>query len=259
MGRSKNIWHNYSVYCESSFGERGGTVACGVLPALCLHDPFPYSAKPETVGEHMGRAAFLLGQVLMNYPDLVDPKDWFLHLMFVLCHDVGEYKNGDILDDGSRDDDEEIQGLRAEEMEIMDEFFCNFPERYGLFMVEMLPKFEEYAADDAALLDKMVEKLDAILFQLFLYSKGVAGDIRRKRPCPSGRDLRFAKIIGSTRPIDVWTFHFRVATKHAPEEYKKPLRKILEVAFKETYGYLPSCMTIDVSDVPLNDPSDIAA
>ena len=257
MGRNKNIWHSYFIYCESSFVERGGTVACGVLPPLSLHEPFLYKAKPETVAEHMGRAAFLLGQIFMNYPDLVEPEERFVHLMFVLCHDVGEYQNGDLLDDGSVISSDVLSTLRTEEMEIMDDFFCNFPERYGMRMTEILPNFEDYTGD-AALLDKMVEKLDAILFQLFLYTKGVVGDVRKKKPCPSGRDLRFANIIGTTKTIDVWTLHFRVVAKDAPEEYWKPLRKILETAFKETYCHLPDCMTIDVTDIPLNDPSDVA-
>lgn len=258
MGRSKNIWRNYFTYCESSFVERGGTVACGVLPSLSLYESFPYRAKPETTGEHMGRAAFLLGQVFMNYPDIVKPEERFEHIMFVLCHDVGEYQNGDILDDGSTFNNEVLAVMRTEEMEIMDDFFCNFPDRYGLKMVEILPQFESYTGG-APLLDKMVEKLDAILFQLFLYTKGVVGDIKKKKPRPSGRDLRFAEIVGTTKALEVWAFHYRVATKDAPEVYQKPLRKILETAFKETYGYLPSCMTIDVTDVPLNDPSDVAA
>ncbi len=256
MGRSKNIWHNYYTYCETSFVERGGTIACGVLPTLKRRgDTDIYNRKSELVSEHQGRSAFLLGQILMNYPDLTDPATWFSQLMFVLCHDVGEYRHGDLLDDGSLKANAEAISYREEELEILDEFFCNFPERYCMEMVEMLPQFEGYQGR-APLLDKMVEKLDAILFQLFLYTKGACGNVKWKKPHPSGRDLRFAELINSPRAIDVWTLHYRVATKHAPIEFRKPLSKILEVAFKEIYGVLPECMTIDVSDVVLDDPSD---
>lgn len=257
MGRSKNIWRNYYTYCETSFVERGGTIACGVLPSLKKRDDaFLYQSKPEFVSEHQGRSAFLLGQILMAYPELTDPKTWFSQLMLVLCHDVGEYRHGDLLDDGSGIKDEQIKAMKTEEAEIMDEFFLNFPDRFSMEMVEMLPKFEAYEGG-APLLDKMVEKLDAVLFQIFLYTKGVVGSVKWKQPEPSGRDLRFADIVGTPRAIDVWAFHFRVATKHAPAEFKKPLNKILSAAFRDIYGEeLPPCMTVDVTDVPLDDPSD---
>lgn len=258
MGRSKRIWENYYTYCETSYIERGGTVACGVLPSLKTRDCFPYDKKPEFVSEHQGRSAFLLGQILMNYPDLTDRSTWFLQLMFVLCHDVGEIRHGDILDDGSMLGDETMLEMRRDEEALLDEFFCKFPERYSLQMAEIAPLFEGYTGG-YPLLDKMVEKLDAILFQIFLYTKGVVGDVRRKQPHPSGRDLRFARIINSSRAIDVWAFHFRVATKGSPDDYKKPLIKLLKIAFEQVYGYIPDCMTIDVSDVPLDDPADTAA
>lgn len=256
MGRSKNIWKNYYTYCETSFVERGGTIACGVLPTLKKRDDADlYNRKPEFVSEHQGRAAFLLGQILMNYPELTDPSTWFSQIMFVLCHDVGEYIHGDLLDDGSGIEDDLFQAQKQEEAEIMDEFFLNFPDKYSLEMIDMLPKFEDYEGG-APLLDKMVEKLDAILFQIFLYTKGQVGSVKWKKPHPSGRDLRFAEIIDTPRAIDVWTFHFRVATKHAPVEFKKPLNKILKVAFEDIYGSLPTCMTIDVTNIELDDPLD---
>lgn len=258
MGRSKRIWQNYYTYCETSYVQRGGTIACGLLPPLVLNGEFPYDKKPELVSEHQGRSAFLLGMILMNYPDLTDKEAWFLQLMFLLCHDVGEYKNGDILDDGTMNGNDILEAKRQEEEAILDDFFCNFPERYSLQMAEIAPLFEGYVGG-YPLLDKLVEKLDAVLFQLFLYTKGIVGDVRRKSPHPSGRDLRFAKLIGSTRAVDVWAFHFRVASKNAPEDYLKPLLKLLKVAFESVYGYIPSCLTVDVTEVPLDDPADNAA
>ena len=256
MGRSANIWHNYYTYCETSFCERGGTIACGVLPSIKhKDDPFLYNKKPEFVSEHQGRAAFLLGQILMNYPELTDPRTWFSQLMLVLCHDVGEYKYGDLLDDGSGNGNKYFQEMKDEEAEIMTEFFKNFPSRYSAEMLEMIKQFEDYTGG-APLLDKMVEKLDAVLFQLFLYTKSVVGNVNWKQPHPSGRDLRYAKLVGSPRAIDVWTLHYRIATKNAPEKFQKPLRKILKVAFSEVYGDIPTCMTLDVTGVPLDDPSD---
>lgn len=255
MGRSKNIWHNYYTYCESSFTVRGGTVACRVLPPFKVHDAFPYDKKPEFVSEHMGRSAFLLGQILMNYPELTDPKTWFLQMMFLLCHDAGEYKFGDILDDGSISGNAVLKEAKYGEIEILDEMFCNFPDRFGMEMCNMLPLFESYSGK-MTLLDKMTEKLDAILFQLFLYSKGVSGSVKAKEPEPSERDMRFAEILGTARAIDVWTLHYRVTTKDAPREFQEPLRKILKVAFQEVYLDVPKCMTIDVADIELDIPLD---
>ena len=255
MGRSKNIWHCYYTYCESSYCVRGGTIACGVLPKLQNHDGVIYDKKPEFVSEHMGRSAFLLGQILMNYPELAKPETWFSQMMFLLCHDAGEWKNGDILDDGSMGDNVALLEARNEETEILDEMFCLFPDRYSMQMCAMLPKFEGYTGT-YELLDKMVEKADAILFQLFLRTKGIAGDVKLKKPEPSERDLRLAEILGCSRSIDVWTLHYRIMTKNAPKEYQEPLLKILKAAFLDAYRDIPKCMKIDVSDLELDTPLD---
>jgi 5'-deoxynucleotidase YfbR-like HD superfamily hydrolase len=258
MGRSKSIVEKYFIYCESSFNQRNGTVACDVLPPLCLHEEYPYQAKPETTAEHMGRAAFLAGCFMMYYPDVIAEEKRFDYLMQVLTHDTGEYKNGDVLDDGSVLSDTLARAAKDEEMEIMDEFYSDLPGKHGMRLVEITNDFESYRGE--ALFFKLIEKLDAVLFQIFLYTKGVSGDIRRKQPHPSKRDLRYAKIIDSTRAIDVWAFHLRLlARDFATEEYWKPVRKVLETAFCSVYGYLPSCMTVDVAGIPLDAPEDYAA
>ena len=257
MGRSKSIVDKYFIYCESSFTQRNGTVVCGVLPSLTLHEQFPYQAKPETTAEHMGRAALLAGYFMMYYPDLIAEEKRFDYLMQILTHDVSEYKNGDILDDGSLLRCALARSARDEEMEIMDEYYCDLPGKHGIRMVEIMNDFENYKGE--AVFFKLIEKLDAVLFQIFLYTKGVSGDVRRKTP-PSKRDLRYAKIIDSTRAVEVWAFHLRLlARDYAPEKYWKPVRKVLEAAFRSVYGYLPSCMTVDTADVPLDCPEDYAA
>lgn len=255
MGRSKNVWRAYMLYSETGFIERGGTIACKVVSSLNLPREEMYSMKPEFVSEHQGRSAFLLGLILMHYPELFDQSTWFTQLMFELCHDVGEIKHGDILDDGSRLGSDALLGMRQDEEELMDEFFLYFPSHYSIEMQDIGPKFESYK-DRMPLFLKMVEKLDAVLYQLFLYNRGTCGDVKAKKPHPSGRDIRFAKILGTSRAIDVWTLHLRVAVKHAPEDLKEPLRKILTAAFKDTYRSMPECMTIDVTDIPLDAPED---
>ena len=256
MGRSKNVWHAYATYCETGYIERGGTIACKVVSSMGLLREDMYSMKPEFVSEHQGRSAFLLGLLLMHYPELFEKKvDWFGMMMFELCHDIGEVRHGDILDDGSALDNSTLLGMRDDEDEFMDEFLLYLPSHYGIEMQDIRPRFEAYEGKRPLFL-KMVEKLDAILFQMFLYTKGVSGDVKAKKPEPSRRDLRFAKIIENSRAIDVWTLHLRVAVKHAPEELKEPLRKVLTAAFKDTYRYVPKCMTVDVTDIPLDAPED---
>ena len=255
MGRSKNIWRAYMMQCETGYIERGGTIACGVVRSLNLPREDMYGLKPEFVSEHQGRSAWLLGMLLMYNPELFDQSIWFDMVMFENSHDIGEIRHGDILDDGTILDNEILLGMREDEDETADEFFCYYPNYWSTEMLTMRPKFEEYQGSPELFM-KMTEKLDAILFQLFLFTKGTSGDVRAKKPEPSRRDLRFAKIVGTTRALDVWTLHFRVATKHAPEEYLRPLLKLLEAAFKDTFRYVPVCMTVDVSDIPLDAPED---
>lgn len=257
MDNSAMIIEKYFIYCESSFVERHGTVVCGVLPALTLYEDYPYQAKPETTAEHMGRATFLTGLIMMYYPGIVPEEKKFDYLMQQLTHDVGEYKNGDMLDDGSILHSQAVQKAKDEEGALMEDFYKDLPD--GQKFIEMMENFENYQGEELFL--KLIEKLDAVLFQMFLYTKHICGDVRKKRPKASKRDLRFAGIIESFRAVDVWAFHLRLLARDYAYNFGHwlVLERILTAGFLRIYRDVPKCMLADLTGVPIDDPSDSAS
>ena len=240
---SKHSWEAYKMYCEASYQTRNGTLACGVVESLELDDPY---ARPEFVSEHMGRTAFLLGTILMWNPYLARRESWAAMLMLALIHDVGEAELGDQLDDGS----ESHLKSRATEVRVMSKLFANLPKKYQALMRRYWCEFEEYSGMEPSIV-KMVDKADAILWQLFLKTKGREGDVRRKHNI-SDRDMQLAKIIGSYKSTEVWCLHYRIMERKIDSSKVAPITRVLEAAFLDVYGKLPECMTIDVSEIELD-------
>lgn len=245
--QSKQIWRAYTYKCEMSFKTRNGTIACGVVPPLKLTDVY---ARPEFVAEHEGRSAFLLSVAYEWYPNLADDREKLATVQFMLMHDGGERKGGDKLDDGSRSHEE----ARTLEEATMRELFSCFPEERQFELNRRYRDFEDYA--DEMSFAKAMDKAEAVLWQIFLYKQGHVGYVTWKNP-PSGRDLRFGKILGTYRAIDIWCLHYRVATKHCPWQSGTWLvNDVLRAAFLDVMGEIPYCMTIDVTDIPLDIPED---
>lgn len=248
-----DCWKAYKMKCETSFVTRNGIIACGVVKEPNVENLYE---KPEFVSEHEGRSAFLYALLIAwckenNGPDClrkIESSDMFL----LLCHDIGEILNGDALDDGSSPHDES----RHDETKLFSEFCDYLPIGLDLSIRHRYGCFENYNGSLLTKFCKVVDKAEAIAFQLFLATKGFTGDIMKKEH-PSGRDLRFGRLIGCNKSIDVWTLHFRVVTKGIEEELLEPVTAFLNAGFLDAYGSIPTCMTIDVEDIPL-DVEDIS-
>lgn len=243
---SQEIWRGYSYKCDMSYKTRNGTIACGVVDRLELVDPY---SRPEFVAEHEGRSAYLLSLLYSWNPVIADEHQQLENLQFMLMHDGGERIGGDALDDGSG----ERKAAQALEKRTMYELFECYPEARRPRLMDQYKKFESYSSNMA--FPKAVDKIEAVLWQIYLYKHGRVGYVSWKRP-PSGRDLRFGKILGTYRAMDVWCLHYRVVTWNLPEDERELLDNVLKTAFRDACGKLPYCMTINVADIPLDLPED---
>ena len=128
-----------------------------------------------------------------------------------------------------------------------------FPDWCQSDLIAQYEEFENYSG--AMAFPKAVDKAEAVLWQIYLYKHGRVGYVSWKKS-PSGRDLRFGKILGTYRAMDVWCLHYRIVTRDLPDDERELLDNILAAAFTDVCGKLPLCMTIDVSDIPLELPED---
>lgn len=246
LSEGEKCWRAYKLKCETSFKTRNGTIACKALPRP-KHTGYK---KPEYISEHEGRTASLFGLLYSyEYHSTAVPinrVDAFSVMLMLLCHDIGEIYTGDALDDGTAPHDRN----RKIEQAVLEELYSYFPNSEQMLGIQN--DFEDYSGEKIVQYAKMVDKAEAVAFQLFLKTKGIAGDVAKKSP-PSQRDLRFAKILGTSAAIDVWTLHYRIATKNIqPDNFTYRLNEFLKAGFIDAYGHIPKCLTIDVANLELD-------
>lgn len=232
------IWQAYKEYCETSYVMRNGTIACDVLKPWATDYTY---LRAECVAEHQGRAAYLLGLVLMYFPHISSKNAWFYEIMHMLSHDVGEVQYGDVLDDGS----EEHEISREKEMTALDEHYDHYPEGYKDVFRALHRNFEGMSTSTETF-DKLVDKAEAVLFVIFLLSKGTEGDVRMKSPRPSEQDLKYGGILGTYRTADVWCLHFRDIAKDVSSMLVSPLFEVIKQAFLDVDGRIPLCCKVNV-------------
>ena len=174
-------------------------------------------------------------------------------MIFMLLHDTPEIKRGDQLDDGSSSHEES----RPIELEEVHKIAGDLPlGNRDLYLLHS-SDFEDYTGIGVD--TKLADKMDAVLYQLFIYQKyGRIGDVRKKNP-PSERDLRFAKILKTYSAPDVWTLHYRVVTKHMPSSATMLQDAVMREAFLRSYHTVPKCMTMDVTNIELDEPKEVAS
>lgn len=230
--------------------------------------------RSEFVDEHEGRTAWLHSKIRlwMIYLPWVGyhrhhnehsvawgftDADWFLmecqkslaslamEQAFLLEHDTGEIKNGDVPADGRPEYAEHI----AAETEVMEEVFAADPPELVPMFRTMRQNFESFRADGGAM--KVCDKVEALMFLLFLESKGHIGHTIL-RPHPSDGDLKACEILGTDVNTDVWCLRFRIQTKSLPEAVTGPYVDVLTAQFQKVRGEIPLCMTMDVRGVTID-------
>lgn len=266
-------WEAYCMECLTSFLVRRGLVACGLTNDANFEEIY---RKPEFVSEHQGRSTnlYFLISSWYYYEKFLEPYGCYEALsrddkdrimlklrnesidpwiaFYLSSHDIGEIRSGDALDDGTPEHEES----RLIEYEVMSDYFSLLPPPMSKPAFVFREGFENYddSVTNLPLLAKAIDKVEAISFQLFLYTKGFVGDIMNKEP-PSERDLRYAEILGTTRAADVWTMHYRVLFKNISPGTIEPANLFLETAFRNAYcdlledRQLPKCLTVDVTNI----------
>ena len=168
----EKIWKAYKLKCETSYKCRNGYIELKATEPLPFHDAYK---KPEMIAEHEGRAAFLYGMYKLYYGNVFGQEQTveqekadhvadILRMIFMLCHDVGEIKHGDIPDDGT----EAHEVYRADEAEVMHELFSYFPEDLQGLLRSWYPCFEDYAGGKEIMLMKAIDKAEAVAFLAFV-------------------------------------------------------------------------------------------
>ena len=273
-------WLAFCDKCATSFIPRSGYIASGLTDKFRRKRKNIYR-KPEFVAEHEGRSTYLYSLLRLwsaydQLPNVFEGVNTVKSLdnerlenqiypiasLFLQIHDVCERILGDKLDDGSS------THANAKEIEkaVMEEHFSHYPPPVADTLRAFYPIFESYGKEgDAgeygnlfvqeACFAKAVDKADAVGWQLFLATKGRIGDILFKKP-PSERDLRFAGILGTNRAVDIYALGLRVATKHLSRELLYPVNCFLKAGFKDAFQEVPECMTIDVTDIELDEPRE---
>lgn len=165
--------------------------------------------------------------------------------MFMLMHDVGEIKRGDALDDGSGEHEARLK----DEAEVFEEMLTYLPESEVEWFRTMRERFENYEGHTAGL-DKIIDKLEAILYLLFLETKGLFGWLRNKE-YPSERDLKMAEFAGTDCCTDVWTVHYRTMAEKVPVDIREVANSILRQSFLTVRGEVPQAFTRDLSELSL--------
>lgn len=257
MRKMENIWAAYKMKCETSFITRTGSIVCGATTPITIDDIY---RKPEFVAEHEGRVAFLYTLIMLwhKQPFTVSSasvSESLRHVFWLLVHDVGEIASGDQPDDGSVGHNE----ARAAEDKIFNELFDFLPGEYRSWFERTHENFESYGGTVETQFDKALDKVEAILYLLFLKEKGIEGDINKKTP-PSRQDLKLANLLGTSNTIDIWCLHFRIATKGLNPKILDVLDELLVAAFSDIYraeiiangDKLPKCLTMDVANLRLD-------
>ncbi|MBR5621031.1 HD domain-containing protein [Candidatus Saccharibacteria bacterium] len=236
---------------------RSGLMVCGATTPITIEDIYH---KPEFVAEHEGRVAFLYALIMMYHKQPFTTRggsasESLRHVFWLLSHDIGEMASGDQPDDGTKGHSE----ARPEEDKIFNEFFDYLPGEYRNWFERTHDDFESYGGTVETQFDKALDKVESILYLLFLKEKGVEGDTNKKNP-PSKQDQKLAKLLGTSKTIDVWCLHYRIAIKHLNPRIIDVLDELLVAAFSDIYrteilengDKLPKCLTMDVTNLRLD-------
>lgn len=206
-------------------------------------DYFTYRGESDL--EHQAKVAYLASVFKSNFPDFFGEdlvhqdfsrSDWDA-LVVALCHDTGEVKNGDQVDDGSPG--HEVKD--AAELEVFEEFVQSYAEADRERLIEVYKSFQKRDSRPMQALYAL-DKLEAALTQLLLEKYGVRGCATVK-PNPTEQDLRYAKEAGSIYSADGWSYGLMDRLNGFPPEITEPVFTLLEVAVrdvrKESFFWLP--------------------
>lgn len=203
-----NCFESYYTVMDQYRVRRMGVAECGsngrLLKFFTKIEPF-FKNREQSDAEHCFGAIFLAHYIINNYK-IIDPEKEVYVLIVLLLHELGEGKSGDVADDGRRD------GIKKdkEEFEIVENFISTYFSEYATILMPFFKDFFDKSGEFGEFVH-MIDKLEAVLFNLYLERNKRTGSIKWKlRRCKflrikgPFRDPENVKITKSDRPADVW-------------------------------------------------------
>ena len=226
----KEIWNGYKLYALTAFVSRSGYELTGMTMAregLDVAETFEW--RGESVLEHQAKVAWLTTVFQDNFPryfTMEDPK----HVTVALTHDVGEVVVGDIADDGNPK-----HGTKdADELKV----FEMLSKAYGSECARLVNTFKQFQTKQVRNGQALyaLDKLEAVLMQIFLESYGVVGHMDKK-PYETDLDRYFSEITGTDCPVDNWSAHFKWALRNCHDSViTEPVFMLIKVAILDVRG-----------------------
>lgn len=217
-----------------------------------VNDPLPEEEVrklPEMVAAHAYMLAVLTVGVMTHFPWTYEHQmdRFILSLVLTLLHDTAEGEFGDEPDNGNPKHD----AAKVDEEKFMQEFFSNLPYWMGQNTTELFHEFERPATteDAVALMLKLLDKLEAIWGLLNDEREGIVGDLYLWEEDPSPRDLVRAEYLGTSNPIDIWSYGLRrlMHDCQVPSQMQELILDLLEVKFVDVRGEKPNCLTYELT------------
>ncbi len=239
----ENIWESYKIYTQGaavirSGFELTGVSSCNSAVSRELGETFRY--RGESILEHQAKVAWLASAFLWvdNKGENIfgqDERDFRAYagmlpkLIIALCHDVGEYRTGDIPDDGR------AEHANKDEQELA--VFTEMAVAYGLFGHHLRVEFWHFQNKDNCGGQALyaLDKLEAVLTLINLERCGIVGSIKLK-PTPTDSDYYYMRMTGSDNPVDCWAAHMRAQIGGFHETVVRPVLTLLDVAINDVRG-----------------------
>lgn len=239
--RCNLIWHGYCRVKNQMMVIRSGFGMYGVYP-YDLNEPI-VEVRSESDAEHAYGCGVLINLIAMHFPEMITPEEAFWYKFLMDVHDLGECDDGDIPDDGKRD--EELKNRR--ELQTIMKFGETFLPGKNADLTAFFREFQSRSTKRGRNVF-CLDKVETVLQGLRYESTGHGGDISVKMKTVelSAQDKRNMEMTGSTALVDIWAAHFLEVTRGMVEA--RIPRLILRAATENVRGeWFPWAEKYDVT------------
>lgn len=201
------------------------------------------AVRPESDAEHVYGCGILVDLVAMHFPKLIPPEEAFLSRLVMDVHDIGENGDGDIVDDGNRD--EALKNQR--ELQAIKRYSSFLPEKNAANLVAFYKEFQERSTRRGRVLFS-IDKGETVDQGLLFEAAGHGGDIRNKVRYRelSEQDRRNMETTGATDLVDIWAAHFLEVTRGMEEA--AVMKMVMRVGVEKVRGvWFPWAEKYDVT------------
>ncbi len=226
--KGKNFYQSYTDFMKLNEVRRIGVAKCGSNgrptekeELIRLTEAF-FDNREESDGEHVFGVDTLVLLLPYYYPNEFPKENRDTYFVTMHFHELGEAKGGDVAADGTRDDEVQDQKERNYIVHLMDDHMIEAKS-------EVLPLYDDFLEQKGTIGKNsfLIDKFEAILFNLYLESQGRAGSIAWRMENFFDHDLtdqrilndkECAEITKSDLPADNWLCRLLI-TKPEVESY----------------------------------------